>query len=109
MKNIYLLLFSLISIQTFAQSPDLKKIAAKRADSLFNQTVAWRRDFHEHPELGNHETRTSGIIAAYLKSLGLEVKTGIATTGVVGILKGAFLGSVVALCVVLVVLLVFVC
>ena len=97
MKKIYLFLFSLISAQVFAQTNDLKKIAAKKADSLFNQTVTWRRDFHEHPELGNHETRTSGIIAAYLKSLGLEVKTGIATTGVVGILKGGKPGPVVAL------------
>lgn len=97
MKKFYLFLLSLASVQAFSQSPDLKKIAAKKADSLFNQTVTWRRDFHEHPELGNHETRTSGIIAAYLKSLGLEVKTGIATTGVVGILRGDKPGPVVAL------------
>jgi len=97
MRKFYLFLISMAFVQAFAQSPDLKKIAAKKADSLFNQTVTWRRDFHEHPELGNRETRTSGIIADYLKSLGLEVKTGIATTGVVGILKGGKPGPVVAL------------
>ncbi len=70
---------------------------SKKADNLEQQIVAWRRDFHEHPELGNHEVRTSGIIAKYLQSLGMEVKTGIATTGVVGILKGGKPGPVVAL------------
>lgn len=95
MKKFYLLAFSFIAAQTFAQ--DLKQIAAKKADSLFSQTATWRRDFHEHPELGNREVRTAGIIANYLRSLGIEVKTGIATTGVVGILKGGKPGPVVAL------------
>lgn len=97
MKKIAILVFSIVTVQVFAQSPDLKTIAAKKADSLFKQTVAWRRDFHEHPELGNREVRTAGIVADYLKSLGMEVKTGIATTGVVAILKGGHPGPVVAL------------
>jgi amidohydrolase len=98
MKKFYLLaVFSLASVGAFCQPADLKKIAAKKADSLFNQTVAWRRDFHEHPELGDRELRTSAIIADFLRSLGMEVKTGIATTGVVGILKGGKPGPVVAL------------
>ncbi|MGZ3946382.1 MAG: amidohydrolase, partial [Mucilaginibacter sp.] len=97
MKKIILLLFSIVSVQAFAQSPDLKALAAKKADSMFKQTVAWRRDFHEHPELGNREVRTAGIVAEYLKSLGMDVKTGIATTGVVAILKGGHPGPVVAL------------
>jgi amidohydrolase len=59
--------------------------------------VACRRDLHQHPELGNEETRTAALIAARLKSLGLEVKTGVARTGVVGILKGGKPGRVVAL------------
>lgn len=61
------------------------------------QVVAWRRDLHQHPELGNEETRTAALIAAQLKKLGLEVKTGVARTGVVGILKGSRPGRVVAL------------
>jgi len=97
MKKIVLLLLSIVSLQAFAQSPDLKALAAKKADSMFKQTVAWRRDFHEHPELGNREVRTAGIVADYLKSLGMDVKTGIATTGVVAILKGGHPGPVVAL------------
>ena len=59
--------------------------------------VAWRRDFHEHPELGNRETRTAGIVAEALRALGMEVRTGIAHTGVVGVLRGGRPGPVVAL------------
>ncbi|MFI5154405.1 MAG: amidohydrolase [Chitinophagales bacterium] len=59
--------------------------------------IAWRRDFHEHPELGNLENRTAEIIAKHLQSLGMEVKTGVAITGVIGILKGALPGPVIAL------------
>lgn len=52
------------------------------------QVTAWRRDIHQHPELSNRETRTAALVAAQLRKLGLEVHTGIAHTGVVGILKG---------------------
>ena len=62
------------------------------------QVIAWRRDLHAHPELGNREFRTAGIVAAHLRSLGFdEVRTGVAHTGVVGLLKGALPGPVVAL------------
>jgi amidohydrolase len=81
----------------FAQVNSPKAKIGKKADSLQKQVVAWRRDFHQHPELGNHEVRTAAIIATHLKSLGMEVRTGIATTGVVGILKGGKPGPVVAL------------
>ena len=97
MKRFYFLALCVFSVPALAQVSSLKAIANKKADSLQNQIVTWRRDFHEHPELGNHEFRTSGIIAKYLQSLGMEVKTGIATTGVVGILKGGKPGPVVAL------------
>jgi amidohydrolase len=59
--------------------------------------IAWRRDLHANPELGNRETRTAGIIAAHLRSLGMEVKEGVAKTGVVGILKGGKPGPVIGL------------
>jgi amidohydrolase len=52
------------------------------------QVTTWRRDIHEHPELGEHETRTARLVAAHLKSLGLEVRTGVGGTGVVGLLRG---------------------
>ncbi len=56
--------------------------------ALLAKVHDWRRDFHQHPELGNRETRTAGIIAAHLQSLGLEVRTGVAHTGVVAYLRG---------------------
>jgi amidohydrolase len=67
------------------------------AESVMPQVIAWRRDFHEHPELSNREVRTSGIVAEHLRRLGLEVRTGVAKTGVVGVLRGGRPGRVVAL------------
>jgi amidohydrolase len=96
MKKLLLVTFSFLSLSAFAQTA-LKTTVSKKADAIEKQIIAWRRDFHEHPELGNREVRTSGIIAAYLKSLGIEVQTGVATTGVIGILKGGKPGPVVAL------------
>jgi len=69
--------------------------AAARAVNA--QVVAWRRDFHQHPELSNREFRTSQKVAEHLKSLGLEVRTGIAHTGVVAILRGGRPGPTIAL------------
>ena len=68
------------------------------AAALNEQLVAWRRDLHAHPELGNREFRTAGVVADHLRALGLdEVRTEVAHTGVVGLLKGALPGPVVAL------------
>ena len=88
----FILHFSLVNAQTA-----LKPAINQKSDALKDQVIAWRRDFHEHPELGNQEFRTAGIIAAHLKSLGLEVQEKVAITGVVGILRGAKPGPVVAL------------
>jgi len=95
-KPLLTLIFGLSTLITFAQTPSKTEVA-KKADALEPKIIAWRRDFHEHPELGNHEFRTSEIIAKHLRSLGIEVKTGVATTGVVGLLKGDKPGPVVAL------------
>lgn len=62
-----------------------------------SQMVEWRRDIHQNPELSNQEFRTAGIVAEHLRSLGMEVETEIAVTGVVGILKGDKPGPVIAL------------
>jgi amidohydrolase len=97
MKKIYFLILCGFSVPAIAQVGTLRAEANKKADSLQSQVIIWRRDFHEHPELSNREFRTSAIIARHLQSLGMEVKTGIATTGVVGILRGAKPGPVVAL------------
>ncbi len=67
------------------------------ASALQPKVVAWRRDIHQHPELGNREFRTSALVAEHLRALGYEVKTGIAHTGVVATLKGGKPGGVVAL------------
>lgn len=79
--------------QNAALTARIGQLAAKEEAKV----IAWRRDLHEHPELGNTETRTAGIIAAHLKQLGMEVQTGVARTGVVGILRGGKPGPVVAL------------
>ena len=83
--------------QTTTQNDQQKIKVSQAADKLEQKVIAWRRDFHEHPELGNNEVRTAGIVAKHLKSLGIEVRTGVAKTGVVGILKGGKPGPVVAL------------
>ncbi|MGH7654158.1 MAG: amidohydrolase [Gemmatimonadaceae bacterium] len=84
-----------------AQQPALQKAGDdeidRRVAAVMPQVITWRRDFHEHPELGNREFRTSKIVADYLKSLGMEVRTGIAHTGVVAVLRGGKPGGVVAL------------
>jgi amidohydrolase len=97
MKKLITLVFVGFAIQTFAQTAVLKQQISKKADAIEKKIIDWRRDFHEHPELGNHEFRTAKIIADHLKSLGIEIKTGVAKTGVVGILKGGKPGPVVAL------------
>ncbi|WP_374349343.1 M20 family metallopeptidase [Thermomonas sp.] len=79
-----------------AQAQQRREVVAA-ANTLKPQLITWRRDFHQHPELGNRETRTAAIVAAHLRKLGLEVKTGIATTGVVALLKGGRPGPRIAL------------
>ncbi|MFD1467716.1 amidohydrolase [Hymenobacter caeli] len=80
-----------------AQNAALDARIAQLAKAEEAKVIAWRRDIHEHPELGNEETRTAALVAAHLKKLGLEVTTGVARTGVVGILRGGKPGPVVAL------------
>ncbi|RZK82328.1 MAG: amidohydrolase [Pedobacter sp.] len=97
MKKIYFALFMLSTFSAAAQKDILRTAVSKKALSIEQKVIGWRRDLHEHPELGNSETRTAQLIAKHLQSLGIEVKTGVAKTGVVGILKGGKSGPVVAL------------
>ncbi len=97
MKKILLLLLLAAGNDIIAQKTDLRAKVTVAADKIEEKMLGWRRDLHEHPELGNREFRTADIIAKHLKSLGIEVTTGVATTGVVGILKGGKPGPVVAL------------
>jgi amidohydrolase len=97
MRRFYFTLLILLSINTFAQKNAQGDAVSKKAGEIESKVIAWRRDFHEHPELGNTEVRTAGIIAKHLQSLGITVTTGVAKTGVVGVLKGGKPGPVVAL------------
>ncbi len=67
------------------------------AKTLRPKLIAWRRDFHQHPELGFQEYRTADIVARHLNTLGMEVSTGVGKTGVVGIIEGSAPGPVVLL------------
>ena len=71
---------------------------AEAADRVEPRVIAWRRDIHQNPELGNREMRTARIVADHLRALGFDhVREKVAHTGVVGVLKGGLPGPVVAL------------
>lgn len=97
MKKLYFILLVLGTFSASAQKNSLRSQVSGKALSIEQKVIGWRRDLHEHPELGNNELRTAGIIAKHLAALGIEVKTGVGKTGVVGILKGSKPGPVVAL------------
>lgn len=82
-----------------AQTPNpLHARIDQAATTIMSRVIAWRRDFHQNPELGHREVRTSKIVADHLRRLGIEVRTGIGgPTGVVGVLRGGKPGPVVAL------------
>jgi amidohydrolase len=83
----------LFGIPSFGQVSNIDQ----KARSIEEKIIQWRRYFHQNPELGNREFKTAEKVAEHLKQLGIEVKTGVAHTGVVGILKGGKAGPVVAL------------
>lgn len=101
MKNATLTLFALITTLVVSAQPkgtaDLLAIASKKAESLQAKTKSWREQLHQFPELGNREFKTAKLVADHLRSLGIEVKEGVAKTGVVGLLKGSKPGPCVAL------------
>lgn len=87
-----LLCFLLSTFLSFSQN-----IPEQEFTEIESKVIEWRRDFHQNPELSNREFKTAEKIADHLKSLGIEVQTGVAKTGVVGILKGDLPGKVIAL------------
>ncbi len=91
----FVLLLCQLSTLPLAAQSDAELRAA--VDRLAPRMIELRHDIHQHPELGNRETRTAGLIAAELTRLGLEVRTGVAHTGVVGVLRGGRPGPVVAI------------
>jgi amidohydrolase len=86
-----------MTFATSAQADISEAELASAAKAVDSKVVEWRRDLHQHPELSNRETRTAEVIAKRLRSHGLEVKTGIALTGVAGLLRGAQPGPTIAL------------
>ena len=97
MKRIVLYLL-IVGIFTTAYADEkLKKQVDKSAERIESKVIEWRRHFHQFPELSNREFKTAEKIAEHLESLGLDVKTGVAHTGVVALLKGGKPGPVVGL------------
>lgn len=97
MKHILaLLFFALIAQVSAAQAPISNELEAS-IKAVESKMITWRRDIHQHPELGNREFRTAKLIAEHLTALGLDVTTGVAHTGVVAVLKGGKPGPSIAL------------
>ena len=94
--NFLFVVLSFIFTQT-SHAQDLNSLINDKAAALQIKLTQWRRHLHEHPELGNREFKTSAYIIEQLKDLQLEIKTGIAKTGVVAVLKGGKPGPVIAL------------
>ena len=92
-----LCVFASLRLSAPAQAQSLAREIDARTAAVLPKVVAWRRDIHQHPELSNRETRTAKLVADHLTALGLEVRTGVAHTGVVGVLRGGKPGPVVAL------------
>ena len=87
-------LLALVPCATLAADAQVEALAAK----VDGKVQAWRRDIHQHPELGNREVRTAQLVAEHLRALGFEeVRTGIATTGVTAVLRGGKPGPRIAL------------
>jgi amidohydrolase len=91
------LLLLLAALPLAAQSTVFDAEIDRRALAVNDRVVAWRRDIHAHPELSGQETRTAALVAEHLRKLGMQVRTGVGGTGVVGVLKGGLPGAVVAL------------
>lgn len=95
-KTIIAGLLSVFVSHAFAQK-NWETIINTAAAKIESKCIAWRRQLHEAPELGNREFKTAKLVADHLRSLGLEVKEGVAHTGVVGLLKGGKPGPVIGL------------
>ena len=101
MKSLAALLLLLpLALSSAAQDVDLSHLRAaldSGATEIEQQVIEWRRDLHAHPELSNREFRTAALVAEHLEALGLEVRTNVAHTGVVAMLRGKKAHPVVAL------------
>ena len=91
------LLINILLVSGLIHSEDLKQKLKTDLDPIMEKVISWRHDIHEFPELGNREFRTSKKVAEHLSSLGIEIETEIAYTGVVGLIRGAKPGPTIAL------------
>jgi len=92
--TLFFILLFLGSVKSQDKITNAIELAIKKIEP---KCIAWRRELHANPELGNREFKTASLIAAHLRSLGIEVSEGVAKTGVIGILKGAKPGPVIGL------------
>lgn len=90
-------LLGIIALMPLLASAQKTTVFEKEITAIQSKVIEWRRHLHQYPELSNREYKTAAYVAAHLKNLGLEVRTGIAKTGVVAILKGGKPGPVMAL------------
>ena len=90
-------LVTILIFFSFNIDANLKETLEKDLDNLMTKVIEWRHDIHENPELGNREFRTATKVADHLTSLGMDVETGIAHTGVVGLLTGDLPGPTIAI------------
>lgn len=96
-KRMWLAAAAAMAMATPAAAQSFDKAVFDAASKVQPKVVEWRRDIHQNPELGNSEVRTAKLVADHLRKLGYEVRTGVAKTGVVAVLKGGKPGGVVAL------------
>ena len=97
MKRILICACVVLATVTNGFAVDMSREIDAAASKLMPKVIEWRRHLHQYPELGNREVKTAKYVEDHLRRLGIEVRTGIAKTGVVGILKGAQPGPVIGL------------
>src|SRR5260221_8647824 len=97
MRRMFAAAIVLFSIATSVFAVDMSSEIDTATAKILPQVIEWRRYIHQHPELSNREVNTAKFVADHLRQFGVEVRTGIAKTGVVGILKGGQPGSVIGL------------
>lgn len=97
MRKFLIATFLIVSVYTPTFAIDMSREIEAATSKIMPQIIEWRRHIHQNPELGNREFQTAKYIETHLRKLGLEVRTGIAKTGVVGILKGSQPGPVIGL------------
>jgi amidohydrolase len=97
MHRVFALLVVPVVLHSQATTAALRTEIERRSSEVSSRVIEWRRDIHKNPELSFQETRTAALVAQHLRTLGLEVRTGVGGNGVVGILRGGRPGRVVAL------------